>query len=390
MSNKDCIYLAYKNIKKSNIRRNIFILVISLFLIIVLIPFTVYKVFLKALDLTNELSDSKTVIVYKALKSNIDYIKSYNNKNIIKVDYNYQLIPGYIDYETNKNIYIFEAIDKHTPKIIKGKKELLDFEMLCPTYMAYGVFDFLTYDDLTKTKIGDAYTLNFYKEIPGENEEPKYEKYEYDFHIASQFDAANYYNYNTCYVNSNTYNKIKEIFIENQYGEDIYIYAKDRASALQICSELSQKGMDAFVSTPDTYFMKPLLYFGIVLIIFISVASFITVLVYFYSYFKSEYKRLALYKSLGYSYKEIMKIMLAEIDILIFISFIIDLFLFIITAFGLELILKQQVRFSGVYIRLPIIPFIMYFVILIIMSAVLIKDEAKKIKNLTVRELNEE
>lgn len=259
--------------------------------------------------------------------------------------------------------------------------------MLCPTTIAYTLLDDLKYDDLIKTNLGDIYKLDFIKFLDDDN----YKKYEHTLKIVSQFDPIENYGYNSCYINSNTYEIIKEEVFDNRYIHNVFIYAKDRESAVQINSELISQGMAASVSTPDVDFMTYILDFGIVLIIFISVASFIAISIYFYSYFKSEYRRLALYKALGYNNKEIMRIMVREINTLIIVSFMIDIILFIILANIIEFILYRYIQFREIfYIRLPIIPFIIYFLVLIINSRILVRYEVDKLKKLTVRELNEE
>lgn len=387
MTIEDYYNLAHKHLKKEKIRRNIFVIVISLFLFIVLVPFTIYKMFSIALEKELSLSDAKTVIVYDVSDSDIEYLKKYKNDNIIKIDYNHDLLNGFINFENYEKINLFEIIDKHTPNIIKGKENISDFEMLCPTNIAYGLFDDLTYDELTETKIGDVYELDFIKYLDDNN----YKKIEHKFKIVSQFDPGENYGYNSCYINSNTYETVKAEVFDDSYIHDVYIYATDRESAIQINSELALQGMATSVSTPDTDFMKVILDFGIVLVIFISVASFMAISLYFYSYFKSEYKRLALYKALGYNYKEITGIMLAEINILITVAFIIDFILFVLLAITIEFVLYNQVQFREIiYIKFPIIPFVFYFLLLIINSRILVRYEVDKLKKLTVRELNEE
>ena len=387
MTSKDYYKLASKHLKKEKIRRNIFIIVISLFLLIVLVPFTVYKMFSIILDKELSVSNTKTVEIYDVTDDDIEYLKKYKNDNVVKIDYSHDWVSGFINFEKYENIHILETIDKHTPNVINGKEKLSDFEMLCPTNIAYGLFDDLTYGELIETKLGDVYKLEFIKYLDDDN----YKKYEHEFKIVSQFNPTENHEYNSCYVNSNTYEIVKSEQFNDNYNYDVYIYAKDRESALQISSELALQGMYTNVPTPDTEFMGIILDFGIVLTIFISVASFIAISIYFYSYFKSEYKRLALYKALGYNYKEITEMMVAEINVLIIIAFIIDVILFIILAIAIETILYRQVQFREIiYIRLPIIPFIIYFLLLIINSRILVRYEVDKIKKLTVRELNEE
>lgn len=391
MTDKEYYKLVLKHLKRTKLRRNIFIIVISLFLIVILIPFTVYNFFQMALEKENSLSEAKIVEIYNVKLEDIDYIKNYQNDNIIKIDYSHMWLNGYLsEYEDSISINLLETIDMHTPQVINGKKELLDYEMLCPQYIAYGNFDDMVYDDLNDTKIGDEYELTFYKELKKNEDEMKLEKFNYSFKIASQFDPTENYAYNSCYVNTNTYNKIKND-IANGDANNIYIYTKNHESAVSIASELSSKTIEAVATIPDTEFMKPILEFGIILIIFISVASFIAITIYFYSYFKSEYKRLALYKALGYNYKEITKIMVFEVNILIVISFIIGFILSLILMFIIQVILNKYVQFRGIlYIRPTFIPLIVYFLVLIINSRILVRQEVDKLKNLTVRELNEE
>lgn len=86
-----------------------------------------------------------------------------------------------------------------------------------------------------------------------------------------------------------------------------------------------------------------------------------------------------------------MRIMVREINTLIIVSFMIDIILFIILANIIEFILYRYIQFREIfYIRLPIIPFIIYFLVLIINSRILVRYEVDKLKKLTVRELNEE
>ena len=72
MTSKDYYKLASKHLKKEKIRRNIFIIVISLFLLIVLVPFTVYKMFSIILDKELSVSNTKTVEIYDVTDDDIE------------------------------------------------------------------------------------------------------------------------------------------------------------------------------------------------------------------------------------------------------------------------------------------------------------------------------
>lgn len=76
MTIKDYYNLVFKHLKKDKIRRNIFVIVISFFLLIVLIPFTVYKMLLTVLEKELSLSAVKTVEIYDVTESDIEYIKN--------------------------------------------------------------------------------------------------------------------------------------------------------------------------------------------------------------------------------------------------------------------------------------------------------------------------
>ena len=320
----------------------------------------------------------------------LDFIKNYQNKNIVKIDYNYNLIRGYLDEAKEEYIYINNAIKYHTPNIITTNKELNDFELLCPEKMYYKIFDNIVYSDLIDTSLSDEFSLDFYQLI-GFDEEgtPLYDKKNFNFTVTSLYNADLTYNYSTCYVNDHTYEFLKNELKSEYIIPAIAIYVNNQDNATAINHELQANNINSFLTTVDDDFMTPLLDLGILLITFISIASLIVLIIYLSSYFKNEYKKLALYKALGFNKKEIGRLMFLEIILSIIIAFIIDLLIFIIVSNIVEYILKQQVQYRILNISLPIFPLILYFIILILLTFIITKGNIYRLEKLSVRELSD-
>lgn len=367
MKANSVIKLAFMNVKQNSFKRNIFVIVMVLFLLITLVPFCVYAVFKRNAKMLESDNFMKSVIINDYTKKEKEYVESL--KKFVAVYDGNPYLSGNISQ--NESINLRPLINYHSPK---GEYNLENGEMLCPNLMVYGDFSFTKSKELKKVYIGDKFQLYF-----------KDANTKYNFSINELYDADDYFNYNTCYINKEYFDILFSKYFND--NNELYILMDTHENASRLAKCLKDYNIDAFVSELDDDFMDPLLKYSVVILIVVSLVSVIAHVLYINLYYKNEYQRLALYRALGYSDKEINGVLIIEVIILLFISLVISLGLYFIIKLVIEYFIHINAADRAIKIVFPYLTFIGYFILLIILSLIITTLNSKKLKKITFKNM---
>lgn len=396
MKIKEAFNLALKSLKKISLREKIFIIVITIIFLLILIPFTIYGVFTNEVSFLNENdTDLKIIGIYKDEDKTlgnqyyIDIIK--NNEHVVYIDDGSRFLYGYLDKNNRYSDYDFEkAIDGLVPKVTKGKNIQNENEIICPEYFTSDIVaSGVKTSELINMKdsIGKEIKLTFFQD-KSKNDSAQITK---SLTLVGTFDGDKIGNYDTCYMEISTFKEIDEItktLNDSTYIPFLDVYVDSRKNIDEVNDYLLSQGLNSSVtSSIDDSFILNILFLSVIILIFVIIGSVIILFSYFKRYYKEEYKNIALLKALGYTNKDISKIILLESIFLIGIGLIISVILFILISWGFNIYFQGIADYRHVKISFPILPITIYYAIIIGLNYVIIKSDNYILDKMSVEEI---
>ena len=378
----DTFKLALKNIKENSLRRNIYIIIIALFSIIISIPFFVYDLGLYVDRISQDLSEFKFVKINGDLsEDDIKYLKDYKSDYIVKKDF---AIINNILGEDGKatNLVMKEMIDKHVPELEDGRYPTKDGEILCPSLMSSSNH-LSDMSALYEVDLQDTIKLTL------QNKESS-ETFEHEYKVVGTYNGDYLMSYSTCYVPTQEYKKLYDEYDNEQIIKSKGFYVDTAEHAIEIANDIKEHGISTFVTRNDLSFMTKLLQLGIILMSVVCIVVLFIALIFIFSYYKAEIKRIALYKSLGYNKKEINRIIFIELIIQTLLACLLAIILVKASGIFIEHYAKKFIEYRLLKIRIPKIPFIIYYLVVILFGYVSVQYNSYRLRNLTVRELLDE
>lgn len=405
-------YLLKRRIfKKNNI---IFILVMIILLFAMFTSLTVMSLFV-----TNELASlnkkivSREIYVYPPLNENIlttndlDKIRNIEHVTFVGGKIFSSGVELYID-ELNKifsdaRVIVFPLLDGIDLKMVRGKKEINNGEMICPVnFYPYEVNEF---NEINKTeeneqefkmkkKIIKSAMINE-KDLVGKTLNTKYpkndEQYEYqDFKVVGTYDQKYTMNsLNNCYITKEDFFEISSF--QNQKIKEysgVMVLIDDYKNISFVHQELDKLKYvyedHQEVDAEEKLFFAYAPMFITIIIILVA----INIIYNFNSKkIKARVRSYALLKSLGYGNKTIEINEILENVICYLISFAISLIIFIICFINIKINFMASYVVSGYLINIPIFPIGAIFVVVLCLLIIINNKLVAKKINKSVLEL---
>lgn len=385
-------------------KKTIFIVVITIVLLLIFIPFTFYKTYKMAVnDILNSQYEFRIINIYDeneikklspALRKELT-----TKKEVIKIFDRRQKrssVQGYI-YDLNKNDFmdINPAIEKFTPQIIEGNSLKDTNDIICPNNMAFGVFSDMNKNDLTN--MSDYLGKNIIVTVPklmynNETGKTYYDYYKYKFKLVGLYDPSLLYSYSSCYINEDRLLSIAEETFPyniNEYEEITSIYISNYRDVKNVTNFLDQNGISYQVPYMELEFLDFTLILSLVSTIILTIISLFILNIYFKLFLKEKTPQIALYKALGYNKQEIQKIVFYSMLEMLLQSLIISFILLLTAKFILMAILNQNITYTGINIRISFLPVIIYFIVCLVFIIINVYfDIAKKVKESVIETIN--
>lgn len=385
-------------------KKTIFIVVITIVLLLIFIPFTFYKTYKMAVnDILNSQYEFRIINIYDeneikklspALRKELT-----TKKEVIKIFDRRQKrssVQGYI-YDLNKNDFmdINPAIEKFTPQIIEGNSLKDTNDIICPNNMAFGVFSDMNKNDLTN--MSDYLGKNIIVTVPklmynNETGKTYYDYYKYKFKLVGLYDPSLLYSYSSCYINEDRLLSIAEETFPyniNEYEEITSIYISNYRDVKNVTNFLDQNGISYQVPYMELGFLDFTLILSLVSTIILTIISLFILNIYFKLFLKEKIPQIALYKALGYNKQEIQKIVFYSMLEMLLQSLIISFIILLTAKFILMAILNQNITYTGINIRISFLPVIIYFIVCLVFIIINVYfDIAKKVKESVIETIN--
>lgn len=385
-------------------KKTIFIVVITIVLLLIFIPFTFYKTYKMAVnDILNSQYEFRIINIYDeneikklspALRKELT-----TKKEVIKIFDRRQKrssVQGYI-YDLNKNDFmdINPAIEKFTPQIIEGNSLKDTNDIICPNNMAFGVFSDMNKNDLTN--MSDYLGKNIIVTVPklmynNETGKTYYDYYKYKFKLVGLYDPSLLYSYSSCYIKEDRLLSIAEETFPyniNEYEEITSIYISNYRDVKNVTNFLDQNGISYQVPYMELGFLDFTLILSLVSTIILTIISLFILNIYFKLFLKEKTPQIALYKALGYNKQEIQKIVFYSMLEMLLQSLIISFILLLTAKFILMAILNQNITYTGINIRISFLPVIIYFIVCLVFIIINVYfDIAKKVKESVIETIN--
>lgn len=397
MKIKDAIFLAHKN-NKAITKRIIFIIIITLIFILIFVPFTFYKTYKKAVDeILNSTPDLRIIEIDSESIDKFSSIK-LNNKHIVKILYNNEYYIKYAfmnDIDNANHITVKPNYNFFTPNTVYGTNLKNEYDIICPSKLAFGVFDdknINDFFDMTKF-LNEEIPLTFYKivynSLTGREESiPN----TYNFRVVGLYDAQKSYSYGTCYISEKTLNSIvddtRPYNIEDYYYT-VSIFVDKYKNVSEITKILDQNNIEYFVSKLDTDFLDVTLKVSLLLVIIFILGSIFILNIYLKIYLKERTKNIILYKALGFEQKDIKKILSFSIFELLIISILYSIIFIFILKYIILFVLKDNVTFLGLNIKISFLPAFLYFAIIYLIFKLVINKNTNRIYSKSLGEIKE-
>lgn len=385
-------------------KKTIFIVVITIVLLLIFIPFTFYKTYKMAVnDILNSQYEFRIINIYDeneikklspALRKELT-----TKKEVIKIFDRRQKrssVQGYI-YDLNKNDFmdINPAIEKFTPQIIEGNSLKDTNDIICPNNMAFGVFSDMNKNDLTN--MSDYLGKNIIVTVPklmynNETGKTYYDYYKYKFKLVGLYDPSLLYSYSSCYIKEDRLLSIAEETFPyniNEYEEITSIYISNYRDVKNVTNFLDQNGISYQVPYMELGFLDFTLILSLVSTIILTIISLFILNIYFKLFLKEKTPQIALYKALGYNKQEIQKIVFYSMLEMLLQSLIISFIILLTAKFILMAILNQNITYTGINIRISFLPVIIYFIVCLVFIIINVYfDIAKKVKESVIETIN--
>lgn len=396
MNFKDTFYLAWMNIKSSKFKSIIFMLIISLFFILIACFSSGSKTISSfATQLLNKDFHHKIISINVQNNDRAQTINKLQQLDLSKItkiySSNYDLFKSVdINDETiniNGNIELYGKYDGINYTLDSGRDIKNENEAVCSSNFYPGNLSGLSNQKQMfnmKEKLGIEINVTYEKIFVAKDGKVEVlNTYNLPLKMVGTFDwEKDLTGYNVCYVNGTTFDKVlnnsKTIYedskIEEKRFSNLGILALvDKYENMdKVMTQLTEKGFD--VSPYYKLDISPLLVIEKVvnyLMLFIFISSLLIVYKFVKNTYKENEDKIKLYQRIGYKNKIVRKIFILQYILLAFISFIITLIIVPILKGIVSYIFSKNPNLSFLNIELSFIEMILYLVFVIFVIIIL-------------------
>ena len=373
--------LAHKNNRGIH-KKVVYTVIMILLFLLLIIPFSIFKTYDNELKRLEKEDDMLKIIIYSPKDENEYKLieeKIENSKHFIKKkDYTRKNILGtFNDFSEKENIYLSPLI--YEKDITFGKNIKNANEIICSNLLNVD-FDNKDSNKLVNMKnyIGKTLNFNTRKIVYDENiEDYKNILYTYEFKVVGTYDDIMY---NSCYIKENIYDNIaSETFPALPMEGETALYF-DSINGAQTASKIFDKN-NIFYTLPsyDTTFIVTIRVISYILGIVFFILLLLMFNVYIKVFIKEKEKTLILYNYLGYTKKDLNKVILFSFYEIVSTSLIITLLICLIIKICLNYFLNLSVEYHFLNISIYILPVFIMLFILIILSTFIVNNENKKL-----------
>ena len=365
MNIKDIISIVKKN-KRFQKRKIIFSIIITIILILLFLIITFnHTIFNYIYNINHYNYFNRILIVDDLIKEN-DYKTLKNNKHILSID-KQKVTSFVINNDEFEQIVLFPINENSIPNIIDGKGNLSKGKIICPKKFvpkANVSIDFgITTDYMIDGSklINKPFNVIIQKRILEDSKVITSNSLKKEFTISGIYDSQKYMmDNNICFSSYEDFNEIYNFLYSDQKYNSINtstrILIDNFKNVNSISKELKKIGYD---SRP----LSVLDYNNVYMILTISILTISIFLILIYIIIRFNIKRelldkeqeITLYKSIGYSKKNIQKIYSFEYISLCFISTIIALFFSILILLIFKFFIRNIVIFQLLKIKFNIL-----------------------------------
>lgn len=373
--------LAHKNNRGIH-KKVVYTVIMILLFLLLIIPFSIFKTYDNELKRLEKEDDMLKIIIYSPKDENEYKLieeKIENSKHFIKKkDYTRKNILGtFNELSEKENIYLSPLI--YEKDITFGKNIKNANEIICSNLLNVD-FDNKDSNKLVNMKnyIGKILNFNTRKIVYDENiEDYKNILYTYEFKVVGTYDDIMY---NSCYIKENIYDNIaSETFPALPMEGETALYF-DSINGAQTASKIFDKN-NIFYTLPsyDTTFIVTIRVISYILGIVFFILLLLMFNVYIKVFIKEKEKTLILYNYLGYTKKDLNKVILFSFYEIVSTSLIITLLMCLIIKICLNYFLNLSVEYHFLDISIYILPVFIMLFILIILSTFIVNNENKKL-----------
>lgn len=373
--------LAHKNNRGIH-KKVVYTVIMILLFLLLIIPFSIFKTYDNELKRLEKEDDMLKIIIYSSKDENEYKLieeKIENSKHFIKKkDYTRKNILGtFNELSEKENIYLSPLI--YEKDITFGKNIKNANEIICSNLLNVD-FDNKDSNKLVNMKnyIGKTLNFNTRKIVYDENiEDYKNILYTYEFKVVGTYDDIMY---NSCYIKENIYDNIaSETFPALPMEGETALYF-DSINGAQTASKIFDKN-NIFYTLPsyDTTFIVTIRVISYILGIVFFILLLLMFNVYIKVFIKEKEKTLILYNYLGYTKKDLNKVILFSFYEIVSTSLIITLLICLIIKICLNYFLNLSVEYHFLNISIYILPVFIMLFILIILSTFIVNNENKKL-----------
>lgn len=373
--------LAHKNNRGIH-KKVVYTVIMILLFLLLIIPFSIFKTYDNELKRLEKEDDMLKIIIYSPKDENEYKLieeKIENSKHFIKKkDYTRKNILGtFNELSEKENIYLSPLI--YEKDITFGKNIKNANEIICSNLLNVD-FDNKDSNKLVNMKnyIGKILNFNTRKIVYDENiEDYKNILYIYEFKVVGTYDDIMY---NSCYIKENIYDNIaSETFPALPMEGETALYF-DSINGAQTASKIFDKN-NIFYTLPsyDTTFIVTIRVISYILGIVFFILLLLMFNVYIKVFIKEKEKTLILYNYLGYTKKDLNKVILFSFYEIVSTSLIITLLICLIIKICLNYFLNLSVEYHFLNISIYILPVFIMLFILIILSTFIVNNENKKL-----------
>ena len=373
--------LAHKNNRGIH-KKVVYTVIMILLFLLLIIPFSIFKTYDNELKRLEKEDDMLKIIIYSPKDENEYKLieeKIENSKHFIKKkDYTRKNILGtFNELSEKENIYLSPLI--YEKDITFGKNIKNANEIICSNLLNVD-FDNKDSNKLVNMKnyIGKTLNFNTRKIVYDENiEDYKNILYTYEFKVVGTYDDIMY---NSCYIKENIYDNIaSETFPALPVEGETALYF-DSINGAQTASKIFDKN-NIFYTLPsyDTTFIVTIRVISYILGIVFFILLLLMFNVYIKVFIKEKEKTLILYNYLGYTKKDLNKVILFSFYEIVSTSLIITLLICLIIKICLNYFLNLSVEYHFLNISIYILPVFIMLFILIILSTFIVNNENKKL-----------
>lgn len=373
--------LAHKNNRGIH-KKVVYTVIMILLFLLLIIPFSIFKTYDNELKRLEKEDDMLKIIIYSPKDENEYKLieeKIENSKHFIKKkDYTRKNILGtFNELSEKENTYLSPLI--YEKDITFGKNIKNANEIICSNLLNVD-FDNKDSNKLVNMKnyIGKTLNFNTRKIVYDENiEDYKNILYTYEFKVVGTYDDIMY---NSCYIKENIYDNIaSETFPALPMEGETALYF-DSINGAQTASKIFDKN-NIFYTLPsyDTTFIVTIRVISYILGIVFFILLLLMFNVYIKVFIKEKEKTLILYNYLGYTKKDLNKVILFSFYEIVSTSLIITLLICLIIKICLNYFLNLSVEYHFLDISIYILPVFIMLFILIILSTFIVNNENKKL-----------